>query len=474
LIHFYKRYLRSYAMDVRLSDGWLKIPSTSNSKKTKSIKTPFWFFMMEEKDRMVKEGKWNERKSLDDLVQVTIPIWKERKSDPIFMAPYIEQHRIWKTSRSRDLENVFDSLGRPLADIQREALRVRKREEDMNKEVEDTVKKAATKVTKTSFFIAHFNFLCRTEKDFYIPCEGAVVEFNLDKGILRCWQEFLSPLDSIPVGYKYKCIQSSRVTHNLTPDFEYYQTDYGKILESLVRFLGGGDDFPPLYVMPDHMDAADCITQFIIDKSKSNKTLRIFSLSKLLQQLGHYPSIHIAQALMEEDRYSHHAGLGCDFHETLNNPHHCSLSICKRWFFTLAFSCSNMYRLHLKPGRHLPPDQAEVNLTNQLQISNLSIVREERINRKVPTPGGVTSVPSKFDPKLMVTDRSKVTNSVTDAQVKGSMDFPPLSGAGGIPSKSTGAIPKKANQNIFKAKDIRDKSVVSRSNYLDSFNRTTQ
>ena len=81
-------------MDVRLSDGWLKIPLTSISKKTKSMKTPFWFFMMEEKVRMEKEGKWDERKSLDDLVRVTIPMWKERKSDPIFMAPYIELHRV--------------------------------------------------------------------------------------------------------------------------------------------------------------------------------------------------------------------------------------------------------------------------------------------------------------------------------------------------------------------------------------------
>jgi len=446
-------------MDVRLSDGWLKIPySSTSSRKTKAIKTPFWFFMMEEKGRMEKEGKWDDRKSMDELVHATIPIWKARKSDPVFMAPYVEQHRLWKMNRTRDLENVFDSLGRPLADIQREAQRVRKREVDMNIEVQETVKKSANYVTRTSFFVAHFNYLCRTEKDFYIPCEGAVVEFNLEKGILRCWQEFLSPLDSIPVGYKYKCIQSSRVTHNLTPDFEYYQTDYGKIMESLVRFLGGGDELPPLYVMPDHMDTADCITQFITDKSKSKNTLKVFSLSKLLQELGRYPSIHVAQALMEEDRYSHHAGLGCDFHETLNNPHHCSLSICKRLFFTLAFSCSNMYRLHLKPGRHLPPDQVEVNLASQLQISNLSIVREERINRKVPTPGGVTSVPAEFNPKLMMTDRSKSSVTPIDSTViDKDKAFPPLSGSVHAPLKSTGAIPKKADQNPFKARDIRDK-----------------
>jgi hypothetical protein len=124
---------------------------------------------------------------------------------------------MWKMNRSKNLENVFDSLGRPLADIEREAQRVRKREDDMNTEVEQTVKKASNlvAVARTNFFVAHFNFLCKTERDFYIPCEGAVVEFNLEKGIVKCWQEFLSPLDSIPIGYKYKCIQSSRVTHCL-------------------------------------------------------------------------------------------------------------------------------------------------------------------------------------------------------------------------------------------------------------------
>ena len=455
-------------MDVRLNDGWLRIPTNTGSKKSKSPKTPYWFFMMDEKARMEREGKWDDKKTMQDLVQATISTWTERKADPVFMAPYIEQHRTWKLNRSRNLENVYDSLGRPLADIQREAQRVRKREEDMNREVEESVKKAGNSVTKTSFFVAHFNYLCRTDKDFYIPCEGAVVECNLEKGILRCWQEFLSPLDSIPVGYKYRCIQSSRVTHNLTPDFEHYQTDYKKIIDSLIRFLGGGVDLPPLYVMPDHMDTADCITQFIMDRSMSETKLKVSSVSKLLQELGHYPSIHIAQALMEEDRYSHHAGLGCDFHETLNNPHHCSLSICKRMFFTLVFSCSNMYRLNLKPGRHLPPDQVEVNLASQLQISNLSIVREERINRKVPTPGGVTAVPAKFDSKLMVLDRSKGTSTSTTEPVTRENAFPPLPRPVSSVGKATGAIPKNTGRDTFKARDIREAPLSRASRKVDS------
>jgi len=450
-------------MDVRLSDGWLRVPTkASSSKSKKAMKTPFWFFMMEEKTRLEQEGKWDDKKTMEELVQATIPIWKQNKTDPGFLAPYIEQHRLWKMNRNRNLENVFDSLGRPLADIEREAQRVRKREDDMNTEVEQTVKKGnLVTAAKTNFFVAHFNFLCRTERDFYIPCEGAVVEFNLEKGIVKCWQEFLSPLDSIPMGYKYKCIQSSRVTHNLTPDFEHYQTDYSKIMDSLVMFLGGGDNLPPLYVMPDHMDTADCITQFILNKSSSKLNFKIFSLSKLLQELGHYPSIHIAQALMEEDRFSHHAGLGCQFHESLSNPHHCSLSICKRMFFTLASSCSNLYRLHLKPGRHLPPDQVDENLASQLQITSLSYVREERINRKVPTPGGVTSVPAQFDPKLMVTDRSKETTSTTQGDED--TPHPPVTNNPSL-ARSTGAIPKTSHStNPFRARDIREKPSVTKT-----------
>ena len=457
-------------MDVRLSDGWLKVPSNSGNKKSRQAKNPFWFFMMDEKKRLEQEGKWNDKMSTQDLVEATIPIWKQNKSDPVFLAPFIEQHRLWKMNRSKNLENVFDSLGRPLADIQREAQRVRKKENDMNREVEETVKKAANQVTRSSFFVAHFNFLCRTEKDFFIPCEGAVVEFNLEKGIVKCWQEFLSPLDSIPMGYKYKCIQSSRVTHNLTPDFEHFQKDYNKIMDSLVMFLGGHDNLPPLYVMADHMDAAECVTQFIIEKSKSKLEFRIFSLSKLLQELGHYPSIHIAQALTEEDRFSHHAGLGCQFHESLNNPHHCSLSICKRMFFTLAYSCSNLYRLHLKPGRHLPPDQVDANLANQLQIGNLSIVREERINRKVPTPGGVTTVPAKFDRKLMVTDRSR--DFISTKSISKDDDAPHLCKVvSNPPPNSTGAIPKNRFKNPFKARDIREESSsssISQENHSNS------
>ena len=55
---------------------------------------------------------------------------------------------------------------------------------------------------------------------------------------------------------------STRVSHNLCPEFERFATDYSQILSSLQQFLSMGQStMPPIYVMSDHMGAAKCITQ---------------------------------------------------------------------------------------------------------------------------------------------------------------------------------------------------------------------
>ena len=43
------------------------------------------------------------------------------------MGPFIEMHRKWKLEQLGDLEHKYDSLGRPLADIEREAARQRRK-----------------------------------------------------------------------------------------------------------------------------------------------------------------------------------------------------------------------------------------------------------------------------------------------------------------------------------------------------------
>ena len=89
------------------------------------------------------------------------------------------------------------------------------------------------------------------------------------------WSDLLTMswifLDSVPEGYKYRCLKHARVTHNLTSEFEYYETDYRVVMESLIQFLGGTNEgkLRPLYVLADHKDAAECITEFIIEQSNA-------------------------------------------------------------------------------------------------------------------------------------------------------------------------------------------------------------
>jgi len=397
---------------------WLRIPSAPERRRNKVTKSPFYFFMMAMKREWEREGKWSEKNTMEDLVHAAFPVWKaEQEKNPEFMAPYVEMHRAWKKEQLGDLENKYDTLGRPLADIEREVARHRKKIVDMEREVEETVVKAVEEntVKKTLFYVGYFNFLCKTDQGFYIPCEGAVVEFSLEKGITRCWQEFLSPLDSIPRGYQYRCTKFSRVSHNLCPEFERYATDYRQILASLQQFMSVGKTstttLPPIYVMPDHTEAAECITQFMMDKAgftESANQLRIFSLPLLVFNLFNSSSKHswpiecLAQYTMEKDLYSHHYNLGCDFHESLENPTHCALSISKRLVFSLSAECCPAHNLPLKQGRHLPPDQgASSTLTMEVrrEYTRTTHVKEEggRINRFVPAVCGVTAVPDEFD-----------------------------------------------------------------------------
>ena len=118
-----------------------------------------------------------------------------------------------------------------------------------------------------------------------------MVEFSLERGVMRTWHEFLTPLDSVPEGYKYRCLKHARVTHNLTSEFEYYKTHYRVFMESLIQFLGGTNEgkLPPLYVLAHHMDAAECITEFIIEQSNAQVPLRVFSLPKLMMELHNLP-----------------------------------------------------------------------------------------------------------------------------------------------------------------------------------------
>ena len=161
------------------------ISSGPNQTKKVPKQGPFYFFMMDKKREWMSEGKWNENYGMRRLVDECMPLWKLMKTNPILMEPYIEKAREQKNRQRGDLSAVYDSHGRSLADIRLEANRVRERFETMNRDIEDTVSGAGASVVNKTFYVAHFNYLCITDQDFYIPCEAAVVKFSVKEGVLE-------------------------------------------------------------------------------------------------------------------------------------------------------------------------------------------------------------------------------------------------------------------------------------------------
>merc|ERR1712107_505207 len=177
---------------VKVGSGSDYNKSQTKRKKQKG-QGPFYFFMMDKKAEWVQDGVWDESMSMKQLAEKVTPLWNILKKNPVLLEPYVQKAQVG-------------------------GLIISKR-----------------------FFVAHFNYLCKTMQEDYPPCEAAIVEFSLEAGVTRTWHKFISPLQSVPLGYKFRCVEHARNTHYLTPDFEEFETDYVKVLESMTQFLGVGN-----------------------------------------------------------------------------------------------------------------------------------------------------------------------------------------------------------------------------------------
>ena len=124
-----------------------------------------------------------------------------------------------------------------------------------------------------------------------------------------------------------------------------------KILGEIIEFLGGDDsDLPPLYVLPDHAEAASWITDFILDKAgNTGVKFKIYSLTNLLQELAGFPSVTIAEHCLDDATKDNHVhSLGCDVHASLMKAGHCSLSLVKRQVYNTLQACCATHNITLK------------------------------------------------------------------------------------------------------------------------------
>ena len=152
------------------------------------------------------------------------------------------------------------------------------------------------------------------------------------------------------MGYKFTVLKFARVSHCLTAEFPRLNPNMGDVLSQILAFMKVEKEapLPILFVGKDNLEAAEFISNFIVEKAGSSTKLRVFPITKLVQELIFHKDSALADSLMEKDHYSHHSGLGCGLHEGLDRSQYCSLSISKRLAFTLFEVASKCHKFQLR------------------------------------------------------------------------------------------------------------------------------
>ena len=95
-----------------------------------------------------------------------------------------------------------------------------------------------------------------------------LVEYSVKNGLVKTLHMFVSPTQ-VPIGYRYVATEKSKSTHNIPPDpedFDKYEKNFNQIFTSIKNFVSAGNSSSvilPLYVMPNHKEAAEFIIDFI-------------------------------------------------------------------------------------------------------------------------------------------------------------------------------------------------------------------
>ena len=155
------------------------------------------------------EGRWDPSYTMRDLAAACKPHWELLSTNPDLLESYIKKANEFNKQQGEGREKL-DCNGRPLKEIEIEVARIEKKWVDMEREIFKTVRETkASQLKKKVFFVAHFNYLCEARGEFP-PCEASVISFSLEGGLLNTWQGFVSPLDSVPVGFRFMILKRSR------------------------------------------------------------------------------------------------------------------------------------------------------------------------------------------------------------------------------------------------------------------------
>ncbi|KAK6173461.1 hypothetical protein SNE40_016906 [Patella caerulea] len=326
----------------------------------KPARNAFYFYMKEIESDLRKEGRVFPN-GMADLVPVAHPRWKElpekEKERFEFMAKEYK-------SKMRGVEGdqyKMDNVGNIISKRVNPAEVNEKRRQKERREV--TAKWTGKDITEEKFYFIHFQTLCKTENGDYLPCEMAVIEYSLIKGITKKFHRFVEP-GQMPTGYRYVCMNTSEETHQIPiENFEKADSNYTGLTIQLENFInpnGELPEYPPFYCLAENRDMNKYCLDWIHDRSRMGRVSRIrnvYCLEDLLMDLYvHGQGPKISQSGCLDILTSHHwdytSGTRCDFHEELECKY-CSLAVVQRYAYAFSDALAVVYQFRLT-DKHLP------------------------------------------------------------------------------------------------------------------------
>lgn len=322
--------------------------------------------MQDQKKILPTEGIYWE--SMDELVSICHPRWKSLSDDA--KAKYKE---IAKQSKGKEnLHEKYDSRGRSLAFVEAEQRQRQTQLEQMNKRIKSIIDQAKDNLKTQKFFLIHINKLCRISEDKVLPCELALVEFDLANGIIGTLHTFIRPPnDEIPLGFGFEIQKNADERHGLTleddPMLIENSSDFQTIIDKIMLKINPGGVRQPVFPLYTLEEDEEMTKNIMVDLCtwaglKNYPEFHVFHVHQLMFHLSQallksnnperIKTESFAADLIASDIYSYTVGMGCPYHDKIDKPRFCSLNCAKRWAFLIMDHCCPVLNLEQKPDTH--------------------------------------------------------------------------------------------------------------------------
>ncbi|KAH0535178.1 protein maelstrom 2-like isoform X1 [Cotesia glomerata] len=340
----------------------------------KKKKSGFYYFMLDFKKAEEKNGKTIDLNQIQD----------DRKCEQEWKAlSFAEKKRYNEMAKYKrgggNSEEKLTGIGESLKLVEKREQERRDYLSRMEVHINNVVSQAYSlgDLQETPFYIIHVNwYYTKTNVEDnsvdYIPAEFAVVEFRLNEGIKRIYQDILKI--KIETGYTREAMEHSDATHkidvnNNVPEtkFEDLYTKFHDFLTSQDRpsLSASGQKLPILYTTRRIENVVRCFLNRMTEAAGvPHNTFNLYSLDYLFGTLmmhlnDNFPKesnrASLAEAEFDKDAFIFTSNIECAYHRNIEGTsEHCSQSVVTQWGYAICDYCCLILRINMISGKHRP------------------------------------------------------------------------------------------------------------------------